>query len=208
MIEAIYRPLLGDSTWRWVNSPANATSKGIIARWFYGLGVTIADDSDPKTPDGRKINALMEDSLEIGWNKAQEIGGEDTAAWRWGLHHQTAAKHTLSGMEPSSMILDPPPAEMGGDGDTVQVSSVSTDPRGRVSFPVGALSVYRQVVDFSKPEDGLWIIPGGASGIPDSPHYSDQLALWANHELIPMNHAVDAARSAAVTTDVVNRSQQ
>jgi penicillin amidase len=95
---------------------------------------------------------------------------------------------------------------MGGDGDTVQVSSISADSNSQVSFPVGALSVYRQVVDFSKPEDGLWIIPGGASGIPGSPHYSDQLDLWANHELIPMHHGLDAARNAAVTTEKINHS--
>ena len=102
--------------------------------------------------------------------------------------------------------LDPPPAEMGGDGDTVQVSSISSELGERVAFPVGALSVYRQVVDFSQPQDGLWIIPGGASGVPGSSHYSDQLDLWANHQLIPMNHGVDAARLAAVTTHLISRS--
>ena len=95
---------------------------------------------------------------------------------------------------------------MGGDGDTVQVSSISAEIEAEISFPVGALSVYRQVVDFSNPEDGLWIIPGGASGIPGSPHYSDQLDLWANHQLIPMNHATAAARSAAVSTQTIDRT--
>jgi len=205
MIEAIYHPLLGDSTWNWINSPANATSKGIIARWFYGLGVTITDDINPKTPDGRDINLLMAEALTVAWNNAQRLGGDDIQNWRWGIHHQTLARHTLSGLVPTDLNLDPPPAEMGGDGDTVQVSSVSMDPEGRISFPVGALSVYRQVVDFSKPEDGLWVIPGGASGIPESPHYSDQLELWADHKLVPMHHGVDSVRTAAVMTDIIVR---
>ena len=206
MIEAIYRPLLGDPTWSWVNSSTNATSKGIIGRWFYGLGVSIDEVPDPTTPDGRDINSLMAQALAVAWARAKEIGGEDVSAWRWGIHHQTAAKHTLSGINSSNMVLDPPPTEMGGDGDTVQVSSISGELQAGISFPVGALSVYRQVVDFSKPEDGLWIIPGGASGIPGSPHYSDQLDLWANHQLIPMNHATTAARSAAVSTQAINRA--
>ncbi len=206
MIEAIYRPLLGDATWEWVNASPNATAKGIVSRWFYGLGITIADMPSPTTADGRDINSLMADVLAIAWSKAEEIGGEDLAGWRWGLHHQTAAKHTLSTSERSNLGLNPPAAEMGGDGDTVQVSSISAEIEGEISFPVGALSVYRQVVDFSNPEDGLWIIPGGASGIPGSPHYSDQLDLWANHQLIPMNHATAAARSAAVSTQTIDRT--
>jgi len=205
MIEAIYHPLLGDSTWSWINSPANATSKGIIARWFYGLGLTITDDSNPKTPDGRDINLLMAEALTVAWSEAQRLGGDDIQNWRWGIHHQTTARHTLSSLGLSDLPLDPPATEMGGDGDTVQVSSISTDQDANVSFPVGALSVYRQVVDFSMPKDGLWIIPGGASGIPGSPHYSDQLDLWADHKLIPMHHEIDAARAAAVATDVISR---
>jgi penicillin amidase len=167
------------------------------------LGVSIANISEPKTPDGRDINTLMISALATAWGRAQVIGGADVTNWRWGLHHQTVALHTLSALNTTDLNLNPPPAEMGGDGDTVQVSSVSGDTDNQVSFPVGALSVYRQVVDFSNPEDGLWIIPGGASGIPGSQHYSDQLDLWANHQLIPMHHGVDAARLAAVSTEEI-----
>jgi len=205
LIETIYRPLLGEDTWVWINLPANASTKGIITRWFYGLGITSAIDDNAETPDGRRINSLLPDVLERAWIQAESIAGRDLANWRWGLHHQTIARHTLSNFKQDDLPLDPPAAEMGGDGDTVQVSSISTEHHGDVSFPVGALSVYRQVVDFSKPEDGLWIIPGGASGIPGSPHYSDQLDLWADHKLIPMHHGADAARTAAVTTDVIVR---
>jgi acyl-homoserine lactone acylase PvdQ len=30
------------------------------------------------------------------------------------------------------------------------------------------------------------VIPGGASGVPGSAHYSDQLSSWQRHELVPM----------------------
>ena len=31
-----------------------------------------------------------------------------------------------------------------------------------------------------------WVIPGGASGDPESPHFADQLPEWAEHRRIPM----------------------
>jgi penicillin amidase len=51
---------------------------------------------------------------------------------------------------------------------------------------VTALSVYRQVVDLADPASASYVVPGGASGDPDSPHFSDQLPLWASHQRIDM----------------------
>ncbi len=197
MIEAVYRPLLGEETWNWIHLPANASVKAIIARWFYGLGITMTSQTYVKTPDGREMNTLITGALHAAWHQAIEIAGEKIDNWRWGLHHRTVAVHTLSGFVDTDLLLDPPFAEMGGDGDTVQVSSTAPETVASVSFPVSSLSVYRQGVDFSKPDDGQWIIPGGISGIPENQHYSDQLPLWAEHKLIPMHHSLDAARAAS-----------
>jgi penicillin G amidase len=49
-----------------------------------------------------------------------------------------------------------------------------------------SLSVYRQVVDLADPESASYVIPGGASGDPASPHFADQLTEWAGHRRIPM----------------------
>ena len=43
-------------------------------------------------------------------------------------------------------------------------------------FTVPNLSVYRQVVDLADPGSASFVIPGGASGDPASPHFADQLA--------------------------------
>jgi acyl-homoserine lactone acylase PvdQ len=51
---------------------------------------------------------------------------------------------------------------------------------------VTSLSVYRQVVDLADPGSASFVIPGGASGDPDSAHYGDQFERWAAHERIPM----------------------
>jgi hypothetical protein len=38
------------------------------------------------------------------------------------------------------------------------------------------------------------VIPGGASGDPASPHFSDQFALWAGHRRIGMRPELPASR--------------
>jgi penicillin G amidase len=42
------------------------------------------------------------------------------------------------------------------------------------------------VVDLADPASASFVIPGGASGDPASPHFSDQLARWAVHQRIAM----------------------
>jgi len=73
---------------------------------------------------------------------------------------------------------------MGGDADTIQASGYGWIQGS--TFTVTSLSVYRQVVDLADPASASYVIPGGSSGDPDSPHFADQLAQWARHTRIPM----------------------
>jgi penicillin G amidase len=73
---------------------------------------------------------------------------------------------------------------MGGDADTIQAAGYGW--RQGSPFTVTSLSVYRQVVDLADPDSAGYVIPGGSSGDPDSPHFADQLAQWAQHQRIPM----------------------
>jgi penicillin amidase len=74
---------------------------------------------------------------------------------------------------------------MGGDADTIQAGGWGW--ARRTPFTVTSLSVYRQVVDLADPAAASYVIPGGSSGDPASPHFADQLALWAEHRRIPMD---------------------
>jgi penicillin amidase len=74
---------------------------------------------------------------------------------------------------------------MGGDADTIQAAGYGW--RSGSPFTVLSLSVYRQVVDLADPESASYVIPGGASGDPESPHFADQLADWTAHRRIPMD---------------------
>ncbi|MEU0031206.1 penicillin acylase family protein [Streptomyces sp. NPDC006335] len=44
----------------------------------------------------------------------------------------------------------------------------------------------RYVWDLARREDSLWVVPLGASGLPDSPHHRDQLPLWLAGDLVPV----------------------
>ena len=147
---------------------------------------------------------ILVSSLELAWETAVDIGGPDSSLWKWGAFHRTDAKHTLTPLVGER--LNPPNAGMGGDGDTVQVSSVGSNDIGvDPIFPVGALSVYRQVVDFNDASEGWWIIPGGASGDYESSHYFDQLRLWETHQLIPMLFQPSRVRDEATSTQIIQR---
>jgi penicillin amidase len=75
---------------------------------------------------------------------------------------------------------------MDGDADTVQAAAYSPGPGA--PFTVTNLSVFRQVVDMAEPGSGTWVIPGGASGNPESPHFADQLPVWGEHRRIPIRN--------------------
>ncbi|WP_406729760.1 penicillin acylase family protein [Streptomyces sp. GD-15H] len=44
----------------------------------------------------------------------------------------------------------------------------------------------RYVWDLDRRADSRWVVPLGASGIPDSPHHRDQLPLWLAGDLVPV----------------------
>ncbi|MBO0801907.1 MAG: penicillin acylase family protein [Nocardiopsaceae bacterium] len=151
-----------------------------------------------------RVLAVVPDALAAAWEAAVRQGGPDPASWRWGDVHQAVRSHPLSSARPLSTTGEapaghpspdgrfpaiPPDGEfpatpMGGDSDTIQAAGFGWVPG--TPFTVTSLSVYRQVIDLADPASASYVIPGGASGDPASPHFADQLAQWAKHQRIPM----------------------
>ena len=75
----------------------------------------------------------------------------------------------------------------------MQAASISTAP----GYTVGNSSVARFVFDLSDWQCSAWIVPLGASGHPDSPHYADQAATWAAPQLYPMLYDWEQIRAQA-----------
>jgi penicillin amidase len=181
LAEALYRPVLGAETWAWMVSGALAPMLSMIRRWLGNdtwelLGGPVPPGTVTSAEVRDRVLAAVPGALAAAWAAAVKAGGPNPRQWQWGSAHRAARVHPLAGQFPG--------AAMGGDADTVQAAGYAW--RQGSPFTVASLSVYRQVVDLADPASASYVVPGGASGDPDSPHFSDQLPLWASHQRINM----------------------
>jgi penicillin amidase len=192
---ALYRPLLGDGTWRWLVR-GDVAAASLVRRWLANdtwelLGGPVGGASDPAR--GERVRSVLPAALASAWKQASEAG--DPGQWRWDENHQARAVSPLAGQPV------PPAVGMGGDGDTIQAAGYGW--REGTAFGVTGLSVYRQVVDLAATDTASFVIPGGASGDPESPHFADQLAAWARHRRVPMLWRWPDVEAAAETRTVL-----
>jgi penicillin amidase len=104
----------------------------------------------------------------------------------WGELHRPRFSHPLSPLFPqAAALLDPPGPIVAGDGDTVQANgTIATAGLDATYGPIA-----RYAWDVGAWDGGLWLVFHGASGHPGSPHYADQLPLWADGRLVPALYA-------------------
>jgi penicillin amidase len=196
--QALFEPVVGERTWRWLTSEAMPPLGRMITHWFANVTASV-EQGATKTPDGRAWDAVLPGALALAWRSAQTKAGPDPASWRWGDHHGTNAQHTLAAAFPEhGASLNPARAFVGGDSDTLQCAAYGWS--GRNDFDITALSVYRQCVDLTDIEHTSFIIPGGVSGLPGTPEYGNQLEHWRTHQRVPAHYIEDDVERAAVHT--------
>ncbi len=115
----------------------------------------------------------------------QELGGEP-ASWAWGRLHTFEIKHALGRVRWLAPYFNRGPYPMGGNAMTV---AKAQSPGG--SNHVNHGPSMRQITDFADINQALVVLPGGESGIPASPHYADDLALWLSgqYHALPLDRA-------------------
>ena len=158
---------------------------GLFAQYFSTLHVPVpALDQALLTanpvcfPDGAP--AVVERCLAEAWNAA--------SGRRWSELHRLTFRHVLSRAGLAGRLaawlfgLDRGPFPRPGDGFTINLGAF----RLATPFAIEAGPSYRQVVDLGAPEDSRWIVAGGVSGDPASPHYADQIPLWLEGATRPM----------------------
>ena len=75
------------------------------------------------------------------------------------------------------------PFPWGGDGQTIaQTGRLLADPTANSTL----VANLRMVVDVGNWEENSFVLAGGQSGNPLSPHYADQLALWKRGQGLAM----------------------
>jgi len=132
--------------------------------------------------------------------------GTDQAGWAWGRLRPLMLRHALGVRAPLEPLLNVGPVPVGGDMNTVAQAGVS--PLDPLANP-GAIANHRAVIDLDDPERSRFVLAGGQSGNPLSPHYADLFDLWLRGEGVPIawsSAAVDAATTTTLVLQPVDAS--
>ena len=145
----------------------------------------------------RGWDAEMADALGAAVDALEAKHGAASEGWAWGKVRPVTLLHPLGARKPLDRIFNLGPFPWGGDQNTVAQAAV--DPLDATSNP-GYIQSMRMIVDLGRLEDSRWVLPGGQSGNPMSPHYDDQLPLWLRGEGIPIPFTDAEAAAARVKT--------
>ncbi|HML20698.1 MAG TPA: penicillin acylase family protein [Aggregatilinea sp.] len=165
-------------------------------------------NADLGTSDPAVLMAqAMGDALD--WMEAHY--GPDREAWRWGVLHVAPFQAVPLGQIPEG--LDPAldqmlplifnlfnrETETSGGGEIINATGWDV---GYGSFEVNHLPSMRMILDFSDFDRSRTVHTTGQSGNPSSPHYADQMPLWAvgeSHAHAFSPAAVEASTAALWT---------
>lgn len=129
----------------------------------------------------------MSDALRSALQGLEREYGEDASAWGWGQIRQLTLRHPVGRRKPLDRIFNRGPFPCGGDSNTPAQAGV--DPLNPTANP-GFIASARFAVEVGNWEETRFILPGGQSGNPLSPHYADQLPLWQRGETITLAWSV------------------
>jgi len=134
----------------------------------------------------------------VTWLRAQF--GRDPATWQWGRLHRLTLGHPIGTALPlldRLLHLSHGPFPVGGDADTVAQAGVDPwHPYAAACFTVS----YRQLFTVGDWDRGLFILPGGQSGQPGSPHYADLVKPFRRGQYRPLLFSPAAVQAATAAT--------
>lgn len=128
--------------------------------------------------------------------------GTRTATWTWGGTRPQVLWHPLT-RKPGALgralgaIFNLGPLPGGGDADVINQAAVL--PLTPLE-PSNNIASMRAVYDVGAWQQCRFVLPGGQSGNPLSPHYHDLLPLWQRGEGVPIAFTSEEMKAAAVET--------
>ena len=154
------------------------------------------------------------------------FGTDDMDAWLWGLRHVVRFESLLAGFlgdQPGLSILTDqfsinarrvrvmpglPQGDPRGalqwfprDGDQFAVDAANPGLSG-TRFSYGSGPVFRMVIELGEGVVRGWnILPGGQSGLTNSPYFDDQVRLWLANETWPMRFALEEVIAGATARE-------
>jgi len=129
-------------------------------------------------PDGwfeRSWGSEMADALSTAVRKLQGKSGPLPDGWAWGHVRPLTLVHAFGSRRPLDRVYNVGPFPYGGDSHTI--AAAGRDPCDPTLCP-GGISNLRMALDVGNWEENRFVLAGGQSGNPLSPHYVDLLALW------------------------------
>jgi penicillin amidase len=159
------------SSWAWWNMAT-------IDRLLFGpdpAGRQWCDE--PITPAVEGCEVVVRASFAEAIDVLSKRFGDKPADWRWGRTHVAPFGHMLFRYVPVLSDLTGRPTVTGGADDTLDRGSPDMR-KAPFDFPHIHGAGFRGVYDLADLDDARFIIAGGQSGNPLSPHYADQLPLW------------------------------
>ncbi len=142
---------------------------------------------------GRGIERIP-DALAAAATTLRQQHGPDPAGWAWGRVRPLRLLHPLGVRRPLDRLFNVGPVPVGGDANTP--SQAGVQPLSPLANPA-AIANQRTVIDLGDPERSRFVLAGGQSGNPLSPHYADLFGHWQRGEGVPIawsRSAVEAAR--------------
>lgn len=179
-------------SWRWAIGAGFGTA---VARTTFGARVASHVVARLRAADTGERRALVAAALESAVRTLHERVGPDPAAWGWGAVRPLTLLHPLAARRPLDRIFNVGPVPLGGDANTVAQAGVS--PLEPLRNP-WAIPNQRTVIDLADPERSRFVLAGGQSGNPLSPHYADLFRLWQRGYGVPIAWSPAAMAAATV----------
>ena len=131
-----------------------------------------------RTPNHvESLDEIISIAFENSMDDLERLLGPSPSDWWWGRLHILTHNHSVGGALPLVARIfgfNVGPFESGGSSTTVNNGEYSLSAPFRQV--VGAS--FRRIVDLAEMNQTQFIIPTGQSGLPGSPHYSDQADMY------------------------------
>jgi penicillin amidase len=204
---AVFELLVAELAQRVARAKAPRTWKWVLGGGFSALQPTTPFSSRrtahlvrllQQQPAGwfaRPWSAEIADALRAVVLRLTQAHGPDAANWEWGRIRPVRFRHALSHNKLLERVFDLGPIPWGGDLTTVSQSSARPL---EVTGNPGNIASMRMVIDVGAWSNSRFVLPGGQSGNPLSPHYGDQLELWRRGEGVPIAWTEEEVQQAKV----------
>ena len=152
---------------------------------------------DVSTTQTEGARDIFERALAVAWQRASEAWGEDSERWNYETIHTLTLTHPLGSLPVVGSWLNRGPMPIPGSATSVAAFGGGLSDR-RVVVTAGPSM--RWIADLSEADSGLVSLPGGQSGHPLDPHYTDQLQPYLQNQGRPLRFTEAAIAANTVST--------